>query len=280
MDPGSNPGGTTFFKMRKPGLNRRDRRDRQDAAPWISSASTHTNRNGDPNLDMLNSDNDISYPPFDLRADGITESLTPNQGYIFAFRPGHPDDFDLPFDQSGFVRRISQFSRNVGQTVPSLVYNSSNIHIMIAAVREDGQRRDVVLRELSKAMLEARTLLKEDLDGDIQIDFEDSLRVTEKGVMFIGQPTSTDYWKATDGIHKILAKRGIDFMQGGTHITSNWFTGPVHPRRLDDFFQAIEQPPQLGKTNLNVIDVGFYQMTPDGFIFQRYDSFSRADGWK
>lgn len=193
----------------------------------------------------------------------VTEGTRPNipdsqGGYLIVFR--HPRDI---------AERIGEFSKRISQTVPAIVYDSETVHTSISdyGLREGFVPEKEVLSSLCDSVKETVTL------GRPKINYFSWL-YNQNTVIVAGTPDKR-FFQMAKGVYSAAEKRGLKLrLPWGSHITANRFTGQRSPKELEDFFRLMDEAPVIGESVSELIDVAYFNFSPQGFKVTVHERFS------
>jgi hypothetical protein len=180
-------------------------------------------------------------------------------GYLVSFR--HPDEI---------VSRIEEFASRITETVPGIAYDSKNAHTSISdyglqSLTEGEFSKDRnVLRALADSLV---TLI--DVQGS-SIEYPEWL-YNRDSVIVAGRP-SIEFFEISERVQREAARRGLELRTPwGSHIIAVRFTEQRTSDELEDFFKLMQEAPNIGTSALNIVEVGHYILTSEGFDYQPFD---------
>jgi hypothetical protein len=194
--------------------------------------------------------------------EGIARGFKDQGGYLIIGR--HSPDV---------TEQIEEFASKIASKVPGLAYGSHNLHTTFA---------DYQLTPLGEFKPNAKLLEKlcdivnaETVEFNFQpkINYGGNWLYSQDSLILAGQPDEifvslASQIEATGKTENIALR-----LPWGAHSTAVRFTEQRSPEQLTEFFQLMENAPEIPKSTIRQIDVGYFKMSPAGFNITIYDRF-------
>lgn len=190
-------------------------------------------------------------------SDIVTNGL---RAYIIAFR--HEESVN---------EKISKFSERIRKEIPVVRYASRDIHTTVSdygqKIPKEFHLEESVLEKLSESVCSIGNLTSPTINYDKWIYNENTIIVA--GVPCI------KFYDLSERIIQNSKDKGIELrMPWGAHITATRFKEKLNPFELKNFFKLMKESPHIGESKPKFIDIGWYGLDKERFIFSIYKRFN------
>lgn len=191
---------------------------------------------------------------------GILPSNAVNErdGYLVVLR--HPTDI---------VERVSSFTDRIAEVVPVMPYTRDNTHTTIFA--QGMQHRPASEHSMDQRIIDqlSESITEEDDLNGVTIPYQDWLYNKDSvivkgiaGVDFVGLA------------NKVLSACSVAKGPWGGHITSARFTNERDAEGLYEFFDLMDEAPEIGTSNPEYLDVVYVQVEDGKVSLETQERFS------
>jgi hypothetical protein len=173
---------------------------------------------------------------------------------------------------------IARFSERINKEIPSVAYESDNIHTTITNYNTGYPKGIPEERILEKLVSPVKKAIK-DLEGQPFIAFGE-WGFNDNTVIVKGQPSKefftlskavTDYSKA---VTDYVLEDGMDLrLPWGGHITATRFTKEMSPEELGGFLMLMREAPSIGNSTPEAVHVGWCDLDKYRFKLNIEESF-------
>jgi hypothetical protein len=183
---------------------------------------------------------------------------TQQGGYLITYR--HPNSI---------TNRLGEFSRQVSEIVPSIIYDRENAHTTISdfQVQDNFSAETTTLNQLADIVYSCLPL-----SGVVFINYSGWLLNQNTGIAegYPNQPFVEHASKIVDLSHS----NGVQIRPPwGAHITTSRFLQTCSQEEVSELIDLFKHTKPLGESKPEFLDVGYFIFSREGFKYNIHERF-------